>query len=96
MADQKTGRGGDPFAEVLATSGLVTMLGAVLAAVIAIVTFGHGDVLFASLLGLAALVSFAISVACFFSDSNRVDDAALPFPSWLRTDADPAPELAAS
>jgi hypothetical protein len=78
----------DPTAEFLATSGLLTMLGAVVATVIAIVALGTGSVPTAAVLGAVALLSFAASLVCFAADSKRSDEAPLPFPSWLRTDAE--------
>lgn len=92
MANQKT-YGDDPTVEILATSGLVTMLGAVMAAVMAIVTLGGGDIAIGAILGAAALGSFAASLALFSVDSKRSEGAPLPFPSWLRADPEPAAEL---
>ena len=75
MAEQNTSSVDDPSAEFLATTGLVTMLGAVVAGVIAVVTLSGGS---------------APS-----SDRPLSEDGALPFPSWLRNDAEPAAELSA-
>lgn len=85
----------DPAAEILATGGLITMLASVVAAVIAVVALGNGSTAMAGILGALAVLSFAGSLVCFAADSNRSDDAPLPFPSWLRTDAEPAAELSA-
>jgi len=95
VADQKTRNVNDPAAEILATSGLITMLGAVVAAVIAVVALGDGSAATAGLLGLVALVSFAVSMLCFAADSRRSDEAPLPFPSWLRAESETAAELSA-
>ena len=95
MADEHTRGVDDPAAEILATGGLVGLLGAVMAAVIAVVYLGDGDPAMAGLLGAIALVSFAGSLVCFAVDSNRSDDAPLPFPSWLRTEPETAAELSA-
>jgi hypothetical protein len=86
--DQSTG-------EVLATTGLVTMLGAVVAAVMAFGALGQGSAATAGVLGVVAILSFGVSVVCFAADSNRSDDARLPFPSWLRTESGTAAELSA-
>ena len=93
MTDQKTRYSDDPSAELLATAGLVTMLGAVLAAVIAVVTLGGGNLMMAGALGSVALISFAASLVLFTLDSRRSEGAPLPFPSWLRTDAETAAEV---
>jgi hypothetical protein len=95
VAEQNVRRVDDPTAEILATSGLMTMLGAVVAAVIAIVALGSGSIATAAILGAIALFSFAASLVCFAADSNRSDETPLPFPSWLRTDAETAAELSA-
>lgn len=96
MADQNT-RGTDGSAsELLATSGLLTMMGSVMAAVIAIVALGQGSLALAGLLGAVAVTSFAVSLGCFFSDSNSSDDTPLPFPSWLRTEPEAAAEMSAA
>ena len=93
MANQKPYGADDPTVEILATSGLLTMLGAVMAAVIAVVTLGDGNVAMAGVLGLVALLSFAVSLVLFSVDSKRSEGAPLPFPSWLRADPEPAAEL---
>ncbi|GLP79724.1 hypothetical protein [Mycobacterium antarcticum] len=95
MADQHTRGVDDPAAEILATGGLVTLLGSVMAAVIAVVYLGDGNLAMAALLGSVALVSFVGSLVCFAADSNRSDGAPLPFPSWLRTESETAAELPA-
>jgi hypothetical protein len=61
-----------------------------------VVTFGQGNMALAGVLAAVATVSFLVSLACFFSDSNRSADSPLPFPSWLRTDAEAAAELSAA
>lgn len=94
VAEQNTRNVDDPAAEILATSGLVTLLGAVMAAVIALVTLSQGSFGLAAVLGAVATVSFAVSLVCFFADSNRAEGKPLPFPTWLRTDAPAAVELA--
>ena len=94
MTDQKTKYSNDPSAELLATAGLVTMLGAVLAGVIAVVTLGGGNLLMAGALGSVALISFAVSLALFSADSKRSEGAPLPFPSWLRAEPETAAEIA--
>ena len=95
MAEQDD-RGIDgPTGEVLATTGLVTMLGAVVASVIACGALAHGTMATAGFLGVVAFLSFVASVACFAADSNRSDDAPLPFPSWLRAEPETAAELSA-
>jgi hypothetical protein len=93
VADQNTRSNDDPTAEILATSGLVTMLGAVMAAVIAVVALGDGSIAMAGILGAVALISFAASLVLFTFDSRRSEGAPLPFPSWLRTDSETAAEL---
>lgn len=93
MTDQKTKYSDDPRAEILATAGLVTMLGAVMAGVIAVVTLGGGDLLMAGALGSVALVSFAASLVLFSFDSKRSEGAPLPFPSWLRAEPETAAEV---
>jgi hypothetical protein len=96
VAEKYTRNADDPASEVLATSGLVTIMGAVMAAVIAVVELGQGSAALAGVLGTVSAVSFVVSLACFFSDSNRAEEAPLPFPSWLRSDAEPAAELSAA
>ena len=93
MTVQKTTYSDDPSAEILATGGLVTMLGAVMAAVIAVVTVGDGKLVMAGVLGTVALLSFAASLVLFSVDSKRSQRAALPFPSWLRADPETAAEV---
>ena len=93
MTDQKTKYGDDPSAELLATAGLVTMLGAVMAGVIAVVTLGGGNILLAGALGSVALISFAASLVLFTFDSKRSEGAPLPFPSWLRAEPETAAEV---
>ena len=93
MTDQKTKYSDDPSAELLATAGLVTMLGAVMAGVIAVVTLGGGNILLAGALGSVALISFAASLVLFTFDSKRSEGAPLPFPSWLRAEPETAAEL---
>jgi hypothetical protein len=95
VAEQNSSSVDNPSAEFLATSGLVTMLGAVVAGVIAVVTLSGGNVAASAALGALAALSFAVSLACFAADSGRSEDGALPFPSWLRSDAEPAAELSA-
>ncbi|HYO03564.1 MAG TPA: hypothetical protein VET27_17510 [Mycobacterium sp.] len=95
MADQNTRSVDDPAAEILATGGLITLLGAVVAAVIALVSLGDGNPAMAAIIGAVALISFAASLACFAVESNRTDDTPLPFPSWLRTEPETAAELSA-
>lgn len=90
MADHSNRNGDDPTSEFLATSGLLTMLGAVVATVIGIVALGSGGFATAGILGAVALLSFVASLVCFAADSNRSDETPLPFPSWLRSDAEPA------
>ncbi|MBJ7340708.1 hypothetical protein [Mycolicibacterium sp.] len=95
MADQNLRDTDDPASEILATGGLVMMLGSVMAAVIAVVALGDGDSTLAGILGAVALISFAASLVCFAADSNRSDDTPLPFPSWLRAESETAAELSA-
>jgi hypothetical protein len=95
VPEQKMRNVDDPAAEILATSGLITMLGAVMAGVIAIVTLGSGSAAMAGILGAVALISFAASMVCFAADSRRSEGAPLPFPSWLRTESETAAELSA-
>jgi hypothetical protein len=95
VAEKNTRDADDPISEILATSGLVTMMGAVVVAVVAVVTLGEGDAALAAVLGTVAVASFVVSLACFFSDSNRAEEKPLPFPSWLRGDAKAAQELSA-
>jgi hypothetical protein len=93
VTDQKTTYSDDPSAEILATGGLVTMLGAVMAAVIAVVTLGGGNLVMAGVLGTVALISFAVSLVLFSIDSKRSEGASLPFPSWLRAEPETAAEV---
>jgi predicted lipid-binding transport protein (Tim44 family) len=95
VPEQKMRNVADPAAEILATSGLITMLGAVMAGVIAIVTLGSGSAAMAGILGAVALISFAASLVCFAADSRRSEEAPLPFPSWLRNESETAAELSA-
>ncbi|MDX1890412.1 hypothetical protein [Mycolicibacterium sp. 050158] len=97
MAEQTSRRTDDPTAEFLATIGLVAMLGSVVAAVIAVVELGNGNVTTGGILGVVALLGFLASLLCFAADSNRSDGTPLPFPSWLRTEPEtPAAEPALS
>lgn len=93
MTDRNSRTAGDPTAEVLATTGLVTMIGAVMAGVIAVVALGDGSAMVGAILGVVALLSFAASVVCFAVDSRRSEEAPLPFPSLLRPET--AAELSA-
>ena len=93
MTEQSTRAVDQPTSEILATSGLLTMLGAVVAAVIGLVSLSQGDLGLAVILGAVALVVFGVSLGCFFLDSNRAEEEPLPFPSWLRRDAVVAAEL---
>jgi hypothetical protein len=95
VADRNTGSVDDPAGEFLATTGLITMLGAVFAAVIAVVELSGGNLAISVGLGALAVFSFAASLVCFAVDSNQADGAPLPFPSWLRADPEPAAELSA-
>jgi hypothetical protein len=95
VVDKSTRGVDDPTSEILATTGLITMLGAVLAAVIAAATLGEGSAAMAGIFGAVALLSFAVSLMCFAVDSNRGAEAPLPFPSWLRTEAETPTELSA-
>ena len=92
MTDQKTSYSDDPSVEILATAGLVTMLGAVMATVIAVVTLGGGNLMMAGVLGTVALISFAVSLVLFSVDSKRSEGDSLPFPSWLRAEPETAAE----
>ncbi|TPG35826.1 hypothetical protein [Mycolicibacterium hodleri] len=93
MADQSLRDTDDPAAEILATGGLITLLGTVVATVIAVVALGDGDSALAGILGAVALISFAASLVFFAADSNRSEGAPLPFPSWLRTESETAAEV---
>ncbi len=95
MADRNTRSLDDPATEILATGGLITLLGAVMAAVIAVVALGDGNLAMAGILGGVALISFAASLTCFVADSSRSEGTPLPFPSWLRTESETAAELSA-
>jgi hypothetical protein len=95
VAEQRTRDIDDPTAEILATSGLITLLGAVVAGVIAVVALGSGSVAMGGILGAVAFVSFAASMVCFTADSRRSEETPLPFPSWLRTESETAAELSA-
>jgi hypothetical protein len=92
VGEQNKRNVGDPIAEILATSGLISMLGAVLAAVIAVVALSDGSTAMGGILGAIALLSFVASVLCFAADSRRFDEIPLPFPSLLRpeTAAEPS------
>ena len=80
----------DPFAELIATGALVLLVGAVIAGTIGAVEWGRGSAVTAMLAGAGAAIGFAVSMACFMSDARRDDEAVaeLPFPSWLRNEAD--------
>lgn len=93
MAERNTWTPDEPTSEVLPTVGLVTLLGAVMGAVGALVVLSQGNTPLAGVLGVIVALSFVVSLVCFFSDSNRVADTPLPFPSWFRTAADGAAEL---
>ncbi|MEU0494603.1 hypothetical protein [Mycobacterium sp. NPDC006124] len=93
MTKQKSTYSDDPSAEILATGGLVTMIGAVMAAVISVVTLGGGNLMAAGILGTVALVSFAVSLVLFSADSKRSEGTPLPFPSWLRAEPETAAEV---
>ena len=95
MADRNTRNVDDPTAEVLATCGLVALLGAVMAAAIAVVALGGGSTAMGGILGAVALLSFVASLALFILDSKRSEGAPLPFPSLLRTDSETAAERSA-
>jgi hypothetical protein len=84
MTDQN-----DSFDEVLATGALVLMMGAFVAGVFSFVEWGHGNTATALIIGLAAAIGFAASLAYFVVESRAEPAAAeLPFPSWLRAEVD--------
>ena len=94
MTEQSPRPADQPTSEILATGGLLTMLGAVVAAVIGLVSLGQGDLGLAVILGAVAVVVFGVSLSCFFLDSNRAEEQPLPFPSWLRRDVEVVDQLA--
>jgi membrane associated rhomboid family serine protease len=85
MADED-----DPFAEIIATGALLLLVGAVIAGVIGAGEWGSGSSVTAVVASAAAAIGFAVSVACFMFDARRDEEATaeLPFPSWLRNEAD--------
>lgn len=95
MVRDTTPRVGDPANEILATSGLLMLLGAVVVAAVAVFSVGHGNMAAAGTLAVVAAAVFAGSLVCFAADSRRAEEAPLPFPSWLQTDAVATSELGA-
>jgi hypothetical protein len=79
----------DAFDELLATGALVMMLSAFVAGVFAFVEWGHGAVATSLIIGAAAALGFAASMAYFVVESRAEEAAAeLPFPSWLRSEVE--------
>ena len=80
----------DPIAELRATGALVLLVGALIAGVIGAVEWGSGSAFVATSICAASAIGFAVSVAWFVVEGQRADEAAaeLPFPSWLRSEAD--------
>lgn len=80
----------DPVAELLTTGALLLMIGAVIAAVVGAVELGRGSVVTAVIAWAAAGIGLAVSFAHFVSSGEADDEATpeLPFPSWLRNEAD--------
>jgi hypothetical protein len=79
----------DSFDEILATGALVMMLAAFVAAVFAFVEWGHGEIGTALIIGAAAALAFAASMAYFVVESRAEETAKeLPFPSWLRSEVE--------
>jgi hypothetical protein len=96
VPEQKIRSVDDPSTEVLATFGLITMVASVVTGVIAVVALGGGGgVAPAAGLATLAVLSFVVSLVCFAADSNRSEGTPLPFPSWIRTDAEPTAEFSA-
>lgn len=80
----------DPVAELFATGALVLLLGAVIAAVVGAVELGRGSVMTATIVWVAAVVGLVVSLGHFMANGERAEAAPadLPFPSWLRNEAD--------
>jgi hypothetical protein len=68
MVGQKVVDVEDPFAEVVATAGLLLMFVAVIGLVIGVTSFGVGG-------SVLAAISFVGSLACFVVDGKRLDAA---------------------
>ncbi len=60
----------DPFNEAVATTGLFLLVTAIIAVAFALASWGLSETLFAVLAGAVALVSFASSIFCFFSQAT--------------------------
>ena len=80
----------DPFAELKTTGALILLMAAVIAGGIGIVQWGSGSTMTAMLVCIASAIGFMISMALFMLEGQREERAAakLPFPSWLRNEAD--------
>jgi len=83
VTDQGIRSKNDATSEILATTGLLTLVSAVLVGVFAVAAFGAGATATAAMLAAGAVVAFAASMACFVADGRRVEAAPLPFPSLL-------------
>jgi hypothetical protein len=79
----------DPFTEIIATGALLLLVAAVIAGVVGAVEWGSGSGA-AAVTCAAAAIGFAVSMALFVFEGRRAEEAAidLPFPSWLRNEAD--------
>ena len=81
----------DTVAELITTGALLLVIGAVIAAVVGAVELGRGSIVTATIVWVAAAIGLTVSFGHFMaSDEDDVDAAAseLPFPSWLRNEAD--------
>ena len=83
MRDQSNPSKSDATSEILSTTGLITLVSAVMIVVLAVAALGAGATATAALLAVGAIVVFAASMACFLADGRRVEAAPLPFPSLL-------------
>ena len=88
VTDHGSSSKNDATSEILATTGLFSLVSAVMVGVFAVAALGAGATATAAMLAAGAVVAFAASIACFLADGRRAEAAPLPFPSLLRTETE--------
>jgi hypothetical protein len=68
----------DPFHEAVATTGLFLIISAIIALAVALASWGADETLIATVAGIAALISFATSIACFKSEATERTPSEVP------------------
>ena len=70
MAEVTT-KSDDPFHEAVATTGLFLIISAIIALAVALASWSASETLIATVAGIAALISFVTSIACFKSEATE-------------------------